>query len=95
MIKLLRCSKCGKIFKIVNTTAELSLNLTLQDIQTLIHHTDLGGEITQVVTYEKGLDNNSDYIKCINCDEISHVKIINIDDWVADKVFTVKGEKNI
>lgn len=103
MTKLLRCSKCGKIFKIVNTedvltNEHINISGNTERVHILNHYTDFGDEIVETIYYNIGIlpfEWSSSQIKCLNCGYISYPYIKNVDDWVADKVFTVKGEKNI
>lgn len=72
---LLRCNNCGKIYKIVD----------IKDCTYLVNsqylYTDFGDKIYT----------GDGYMKCLNCGKASEYELIKCEDWVADKVFEVKG----
>lgn len=78
--KLLKCESCGKIYKIVD---EVKGEHVLGPVSYI---TDLGGILLSVsgVHY-------INCVHCINCDAVSQYDIIECENWVADKVFEVKG----
>lgn len=77
---LLKCESCGKIYKIVGG---IKGEYVLGPVSYI---TDLGGVLDLYVD-----DNMYPSVHCINCDAISQYDIIECEDWVADKVFEVKG----
>lgn len=80
-MKLLKCNTCGKIYKI---TKEINrIDNTNSELPKYEHYfvTDMGGKI--------GVHYNN--IKCLNCGEYTPYEIMEIEDWVADLAFKVRG----
>lgn len=87
---LIKCKQCGKICKIVKTIPYES------DLTKAWFITDLGGKIEVEKVFnliDTGLTTATYIDKCVGCGE-EHVKIdiLECEDWVADKVFEVKGQ---
>ena len=89
---LFKCPHCGKMYKIVNceqyngeldTGIDYAYNL----------YTDFGDTfVVEMIKYDD--KHTQGFIKCINCNNTSLTSrrcMIEVEDWVADKVFTVKG----
>lgn len=79
-IMLIKCKHCGQIYKVVDTkyNAEtLSINF-VTDFQDLLP-----------------VDINTNCIECVKCKNKSLLQLgdnmIFAEDWVVDKVFTIKG----
>lgn len=79
-MKLLKCNTCGKIYKVTTYNSGIYENNNF--IKYYFNYiTDMGGEI----------DKYNDTIKCLNCGEYTPYEIMEVEDWVADLVFKVKG----
>ena len=97
---IFRCPHCGKMYKIVNceqSNRELDAGIDYAYSPSTVHvcylYTDFGD--TFVVEMIKHDDKYTQgFIKCISCHNTALTSkrcMIEVEDWVADKVFTIKG----
>lgn len=89
---IFRCPHCGKMYKIVNCEQyNGELDAGIDYAYNL--YTDFGD--TFVVEMIKHDDKYTQgFIKCISCNNTALTSkrcMIEVEDWVADKVFTIKG----
>lgn len=89
---IFRCPHCGKMYKIVNCEQyNGELDAGIDYAYNL--YTDFGD--TFVVEMIKHDDKHiQGFIKCINCNNTALTGkrcMIEVEDWVAEKVFTIKG----
>lgn len=89
---IFRCPHCGKMYKIVNceqNNGELDAGIDYAyNLYTDFGDTFVVEMIKHDDKYEQG------FIKCINCNNTALTSkrcMIEVEDWVADKVFTIKG----
>lgn len=89
---IFRCPHCGKMYKIVNCeqyNGELDAGIGYA----YNLYTDFGDTfVVEMIKYDD--KHTQGFIKCINCNNTSLTSrrcMIEVEDWVADKVFTVKG----
>lgn len=82
--KLFHCSECGTIFKCLpNANFDIQTGLT-------IYTTDCGDGI---LTSDVSQGFMSCYIwVCSKCGQLPAGEPINCEDWVAEKVFSIKGD---
>lgn len=80
-MKLLKCDNCGKIYKVIEDINRI--DNTNSKFPKYEHYfvTDMGGKIH--------IYNNT--IKCLNCGEYTKHETMEVEDWVADLVFKVRG----
>ena len=103
---IFRCPHCGKMYKIVNCEQNKQTKGLLQskiaydngELDAGIDYaynlyTDFGDTfVVEMIKYDD--KHTQGFIKCINCNNTSLTSrrcMIEVEDWVADKVFTVKG----
>ena len=89
---IFRCSHCGKMYKIVNCEQyNGELDAGIDYAYNL--YTDFGDTfVVEMINYDD--KHTQGFIKCINCNNTSLTSrrcMIEVEDWVADKVFNVKG----
>ena len=89
---IFRCPHCGKMYKIVNCEQyNGELDAGMDYAYNL--YTDFGDTfVVEMIKYDD--KHTQGFIKCINCNNTSLTSrrcMIEVEDWVADKVFTVKG----
>ena len=87
---IFRCPHCGKMYKIVNCEQyNGELDAGIDYAYNL--YTDFGDTfVVEMIKYDD--KHTQGFIKCINCNNTSLASrrcMIEVEDWVADKVFTV------
>lgn len=92
--KLFHCSECGTIFKCSpNANFDIQTGLT-------VYTTDLGS-IIPVYDIPSGLSRSAHISQwftacyiwiCPKCGQLLEGEPINCEDWVAEKVFSIKGD---
>lgn len=89
---IFRCPHCGKMYKIVNCeqyNGELDAGIDYAyNLYTDFGDTFVVEMIKHDDKYEQG------FIKCINCNNTTLTSkrcMIEVEDWVADMLFNVKG----
>ena len=87
---IFRCPHCGKMYKIVNCEQyNGELDAGIDYAYNL--YTDFGDTfVVEMIKYDD--KHTQGFIKCINCNNTSLTSrrcIIEVEDWVADKVFTI------
>ena len=103
-VKLFKCPICNKIYKLVDKNYTGSLPLENHtDLKYGFYSTDFGDKLfhREYSTETIPLEGNTlkiDFGKKIKeiiplcCNQFVEDNSINCEDWVAEKVFTVKGE---
>ena len=87
---IFRCPHCGKMYKIVNCEQyNGELDAGIDYAYNL--YTDFGDTfVVEMIKYDD--KHTQGFIKCINCNNTSLTSrrcMIEVEDWVADKVFTI------
>lgn len=77
--KLFHCPDCGTIFKCLP-------QCVLNDYAEL-YHTDYNDIIPAI-----HLADNKNYWECFKCDTVVDKNCITCEDWVTEKVFSIKGD---
>ena len=89
---IFRCPHCGKMYKIVNCEQyNGELDAGIDYAYNL--YTDFG-DTFMVETIKHDDEYTQGFIKCIGCNNTALTSkrcMIEVEDWVADKVFTIKG----
>lgn len=91
IIHLLKCSHCGKIYKIVDEQCDSF------GAKYLV--TDFGDKLEVkerewIIPIDKHTAHIMPSINCIHCKyefPVDNTKYISTEPWIADKVFTIKG----
>lgn len=87
MTQLLKCPNCGTIYKIIGENTDIIyVEPTNKTVEITTYITDLGGELVGVNRIDR-----EHLVKCLKCQDIVEPEIKNVEDWVADLVFKVKG----
>lgn len=87
---IFRCPHCGKMYKMVNCEQyNGELDAGIDYAYNL--YTDFGDTfVVEMIKYDD--KHTQGFIKCINCNNTSLTSrrcMIEVEDWVADKVFTI------
>ena len=91
---IFRCPHCGKMYKIVNCEQyNGELDAGIDYAYNL--YTDFGDTfVVEMIKYDD--KHTQGFIKCINCNNTSLTSrrcMIEVEDWVADKVFTIPSHE--